>query len=228
MINVGNIRNSKIETDPWEHLIVDNILESTVFNELASKLSNLSPQLEHIERNEDGWWPYELEEMGVDQKTIDMIMNINRKFLEISDIILEKFTNPSRSNSGYYSVPRMNYTPSYNADKVHDDGDETDKSIIIIIYFHPTCSPGTKLYKNKSPESFVKEIPWRQNSALIISPKEGVTWHAFEAKNEGRFTLNFYYEKLEYSGVVHKFNNKKLMWFYQAMATDNFMIELKK
>jgi hypothetical protein len=27
---------------------------------------------------------------------------------------------------------------------------------------------------------------------------------------------------------VHKFNNKKLMWFYQAMATDNFMIELKK
>jgi hypothetical protein len=154
--------------------------------------------------------------------------NINRTFLEISDIILEKFTNPSRSNIGYYSVPRMNYTPSYDSDKIHDDGDEPDKSIIIIIYFHPTCSPGTNLYKNKSPESFVKEITWRQNSALIISPKEGVTWHDFKAKDEGRFTLNFYYEKLEYSDVVHKFNNKKLMWFYQAMATDDFMIELKK
>jgi hypothetical protein len=228
MINVENIRNSEINTDPWEHLVVDDILDPIVFDELSLTLSILSPQLEKIERNKDGWWPFELEAMGVDQKTIDMVMNINRKFLEISDIILEKFTNPSKSNVGYYSIPRMNYTPSYNSDKIHDDGDEPDKSVIIIIYFYPECSPGTKLYKTKSADSFVKEVTWKQNSALIISPKEGVTWHDFEAKDSGRITLNYYYEKLEYSDVVHKFNNEKLMWFYQAMSTNNFMIELKK
>jgi hypothetical protein len=228
MINIKNIKNAEIRTDPWEHLVIENILDLDIFKKLVEEFKKLTPKLIDVKRNKDGWWPNELADMGVDQEIIDILMNINRQILQNSDVVLEKFSNSNRSEIGYYSVPRFNFTPPFDRGQIHDDGDVDDKSMIMVIYLFPDEACGTCLYKNGDVNSFVTEIPWTPNSSMIFVPKQGVSWHDFQAKDLERLTLNFYYEKLEYSNVVQSFSFEKMSWFYEAMSSDNFMIEFKK
>jgi hypothetical protein len=228
MINIKNIKNAEIRTDPWEHLVVENILDLDIFNKLVKEFKKLTPKLIDVKRNKDGWWPNELADMEVDQEIIDILMNINRQILQNSDVVLEKFSDPNRSEIGYYSVPRFNFTPPFDRGQIHDDGEVHDKSMIMIIYLYPNETYGTCLYRNKDLDSFVTEVPWVTNSAMIFSPRLGKTWHDFQAKDVERFTMNFYYEKLEHSYVVQNFNIEKMTWFYEAMTSEDFMIEFKK
>jgi hypothetical protein len=227
MLNLENLKNAKLLTEPWEHLLVDNILEKEIFEQLVEEFKKITPKLIDIKRNKDGWWPNELADMGISSDIINIIMKINRQILENSNTILDKFSDPNRSNIGYYSVPRYNFTPPFDRGQIHDDGEVQDKSMIMIIYLYPEKTHGTCLYKEKDLTSLVKEVPWNPNRAMIFAPRLGKTWHDFKANDVERFTMNFYYEKLEHSDCVNNFDSGKMSWFYQAMGTDNLMIELK-
>jgi hypothetical protein len=227
MINVESIITAEISSVPWEHLVVENILNQEIFEMLSSELLKVSPHLKNIQRNKNGWWPFELIKMGITQDVIDVIMKINKQILDNSNLILSKFKNPNRSSIGYYSVPRFAYTPANERGQIHDDGEAQDKSMVMVIYLYPPVSHGTCLYSEKNLDTFIKELPWKPNSATIFAPREGVTWHDFKADIKERLTMNFYYEKLEHSHHINHFGEEKVTWFYEEMTKNNLIVEFK-
>lgn len=218
MLNINQIKNSKIIKEPWEHLEITNFLQDDVFNIILEESKNLSEVLENTTRNTNGFWPFELLQMGMKKSIVDIIMEINKEVLRNHNIFTSKFTNPKISNIGYYSIPRLGYTPRYGVGELHDDGHGQDnKTIVIVVYLHPSVNEGTYLYNDGTFDSLSKRVDWQPNKALVFAPKQGVTWHNFKTADSGRYILNFYCEKIEDSHYIHTFGDNKISWFY-----DNF------
>lgn len=218
MLNINQIKNSKIIKEPWEHLEIPNFLRDDVFDKIVNECENFLEVLENTPTNTNGFWPFELLQMGMKKSVVDIIIEINKEVLNNNDIFISKFTNPNISNTGYYSIPVIGYTPKYGFGELHDDGHGQDnKTIIIVMYVHPKTNEGTYLYKEETLDSLVKRIDWQPNKALVFSPKRGVTWHNFKTEDSGRCVLNFYCQKIENSYYIHNYGYDKMTWFY-----DNF------
>jgi hypothetical protein len=218
MINLNEIQKSKVIKEPWEHLEIENFLDQKIFNDIAKESNLLVPVIENTPRNNNGFWPFELLNMGYSKNIVDIIMEINKEVLKNHQLFVSKFTDPDTSNIGYYSIPRVGYTPRFKRGEIHDDGDEQDnKTIIIIVYMEPSVCEGTCLYTEKNFDSLKKQVKWQQNKALIFTPKKGITWHDFKTNEEGRFVLNFYCEKIEDSYLIHRFSDDKIAWFYNNL-----------
>lgn len=237
MINVKEIKLSKLYKIPWEHLIVDNFLDDDVFKQITEELQITQKTLINQKRNTDGWWPFHLENMGVSKKTTDLIMEINREILD-NTYIIEKFSDASKSTIGYYSIPRFNFTHPFIKEEIHDDSG--DKTVVILLYLAPENSIGTNLYTKNTLSSLSKTIEWKPNRAVFFAPKKNVTWHDFESNNLPRYTINFYFEKLEQLDIITSINRttsencisrtEKTCWFYNELSKkeNNISIELKQ
>lgn len=226
MINIENILNTPVEKEPWEHLRVENILEEETYNVILNECLRLSEKLKQSPMNSNGYWPNELIKLGTNKNILDTILDVNKIILNNSQKILNKFSNSNKSNVGYYSVPRFGRMPKNTVEHIHDDIDDGDnKSLVMVIYLHPSKAPGTKFYSNESPDSFVKEIKWKQNTAMIFSPVKGVTWHNFQSGDEPRLSYNFYCEKIEESKIINDVNEEKFEWFYKELSNNKLMVE---
>lgn len=227
MINLDAILQSKINSEPWEHLVIRNVLNQDSFNAIRSDIVSIMPKLKDQLWDKNGYWPFELLSLGVKQETVDLIMQVNKSFLDLYETILSKFSQPNKSKIGYYSIPRLAFTPVNSQGLLHDDGDEYDKTLITILYLYPDDSNGTRLYTENSLESFAKQVDWAPNTAVMFSPLENVTWHDYKSTNEERVILNFYYERLECSNYINNFSPEKLEWFYNEISKGQLIKEFK-
>lgn len=225
MINLNEIQKSKVIKEPWEHLEIENFIDQKIFNHILKESKLLESVIKNNPRNNNGFWPFELLNMGYSKHIVDIIMEINKEVLRNYQLFLDKFTNPNISNIGYYSIPRIGYTPKFERGEIHDDGDTQDnKTIIIVVYMDPSVCEGTYLYTDKKYNSLKKQVKWQQNKALIFTPKKGITWHDFKTNNQGRFILNFYCEKLEKSYLTNNFTQDKTLWFYDNLDDITYYI----
>jgi hypothetical protein len=227
MINIDNIFKTPIGTTPWEYQIVDNILTDDFYKTLVNESDKLKQVLSSQPIDQDGIWMFKAKKYGISQEVIDTIFNINQLLLKNATKILNQFSIKNVSDIGYFSIPRLGFCPPGAFGEIHDDGDTMDKTMIMVIYISPEKSKGTRLYSANDPNSFVKELDWKENRAFIFSPVKNVTWHDFVPGEQERVTLLFYYERIEDLSYINRLSIEKKEWFYDNFDNDNLLIELK-
>ena len=226
MINIDNILNTEVIKDPCEYQIIDNVFSQDTYNLIVTEFRKVIPHIKDLPRNTNGWWLYELEQLGMSKECVDLVLKMNKQVLEVAPQCIKKYSNPETSNIGYYSIPRFAYTPPNNREEMHHDAELGDKTMIMAIYLSPEENHGTALYQTEEFDSFVTELPWKANRAFMFAPVKGVTWHDSKSSDE-RLTMAFYYERIEMTHLINNFEDKnKMMWFYEQMAGDYIMIEL--
>ncbi len=224
MINIDNILNSPLITDPWEFKLVDDILTPDTYQKIVEGTSTLRENAIVEDRDPNGLWMFKAKELGVSDSIIDLIMDINVQLLQRHRDVLKQFSSPMLSKIGYFSIPRFNIIgPNVNG-TIHDEGNS--KTMAMVIYLTPKYTQGTKLYTSEDYNTFVKEVEWRQNRAFLMCSQPGVTWHSFHSDENPRMTLNFYYEKMEKMSYINNLGIDKLNWFYSEYTNNRVSIAI--
>lgn len=222
-MNIENIINSKLLTDPWPHKIIDNVLTEQEYLSICNEAKILERLAIHEPRDPNGLWMFKAKEFGISDKIIDLIMDINIKLLRSYNSVLKDFDQAMISKIGYFSIPRFNFIGPHVNGTIHDEGES--KTMALIIYLSPEESIGTKLYKEENYNSLVKTVDWKINRGFLMCSNPGITWHSFHADSKPRMTLNFYYEKFEKIGYVNNLGTEKSSWFWEEYALGRNSIE---
>jgi hypothetical protein len=227
MINIDNILNTPVQTDPWEYKLIDQILDEELLEKITKEVVKISKFLDGRETDQNGVWLHKAIEYGFDPDVAEMILEVNKKLLHIAPKLMEKFSSTNTSKIGYFSIPRFGYCVAGQSGGIHDDGEFNDKAMIMVIYLYPEESVGTKIYTDDDENTFVKELEWKTNRAFLFAPVKDVTWHNFHANENSRVVLNFYYERMEDLSYLNNLSEDKIEWFYNQFASDNVSVELK-
>lgn len=222
MINIDNIINAPLILDPWPHKIIDNVLDQAVFDQLSKAAKIITDATEQYPRDGDGIWLSTAQSYGVDVDTINNVIKISNEWLKHNSKVLNDFSDAKRSPVGYFSLSAFNFCKENDKSGIHDEG--PCKTTTLVIYLHPEESIGTRLYTDLDENSFVKEIEWKPNRALLFCAKEDVTWHSFWSDNNKRLTLNLYYERLETFESFKKYSLEQQQWFYEQYGQGNLAV----
>ncbi len=193
---IDKILNSSLLIDPWEHKVVDNFLPEDIYKKIREAAKYLTKFTIHGKTNPI--WINEALDMGVEEETIESIVKVTDEILNNIDKILDQFTEPNKSNQGYYAIPKFGVSGKDFQYPIHTES--SHKSLLIVIYLEPDLEYGTRLYSGPKEENFVKEIEWKPNRAFMICPngKNDTTWHTWKnTTSESRVTLNIFCEKIE-------------------------------
>jgi hypothetical protein len=192
MFNISNVLNSKIEVEPWRHQIVNNFFNDFELITTASKklLEHYNNQVITADSCLSVGQVYNI----IGDEVFDIIMESNRSLLDNAENIFSNFPNHRRFNQ-YISIPTFHILPSnLPPQKVHDEA--YDKTASIVVYLYPEHSVGTAFFKTQNRDSFVRELEWKPNRAMIFCGEENVTWHDFYSKENPRITLNYFLREL--------------------------------
>jgi hypothetical protein len=190
MFDIDNLVNSPIFNNPWRHQYIENFFRQADFE----KVKIAATKLEHFYKDKlitaDNCLSLAEVYDTVDEEVFDIILEANRKLLDNIELIVKNFPNHNKFKQ-YISFPSFHILPP-NSDwqKIHDES--SDKTVSIVVYLSPEISIGTTLYKENDRNSENKEIPWKQNSAMLFCGQKGVTWHDFCSRENPRVTLNFF------------------------------------
>jgi hypothetical protein len=215
MINLTNIFSAPVILEPWEHQIIDNFFDEVSFKKIQ-KAAKIFGQLRDFDTPEIVWMN-ELEELGVEDDVVDIIVDAADEIIKNYEKISSLYSNKQVSELGYFNNPRFGVCPPNTINEIHDEG--TNKTMALIVYIDPGETMGTLLYKDNDEESFVKEVEWKPNRALLMFSQPNVTWHRYNSKENTRVTLNFYYEKIEALNHLLKSNSvDKLNWLHSQFS----------
>ncbi len=123
LINKKDILNSEVYTYPWEHQIVDDIIDVDSFNRIQTVCKHLI-NLEHVKKypllskkikqSSLGSWNlsqcfhiYDLINSGISEELVKLVFDISKQFLDIAPQIQSKYSNPRLFDS-YQVVPKIN------------------------------------------------------------------------------------------------------------------------
>jgi len=173
---------------PWPHIIEDNFLKQTDFRELldisttlptghdnqvivASSIISIDGRIEKIAE-------------GISEALLKSIhRNCNEKLVEHL-----KALAPQKVELYDYSIISILRTGKNYSYRIHDD--VAEKLLSVVVYIDPEDNRGTLCYKSPSKKSFVYEVPWKQNRALVFSRLGRRTWHSYCGDKENqRITL---------------------------------------
>lgn len=198
---IENIVSSKVIADPWQHQVIDNFFDHRAFTELRSFCEkNFSKYA--ITRNStiDPINLIDLKKV-MPSSLYQNLWDYNKLILKNSKDLLENFPDHRRHHN-YYSMPSFHFMDKTAGE--HPIHDETlDKCLSIVLYISPDVSHGTKIYSSPSKESFVNEIRWKPNRALLFCGRESTTWHSFGTGQHDRITLNFFLRKSDLSDATY-------------------------
>jgi hypothetical protein len=212
MLNIENILESPIITNPWQYQLVDNILTKESYDKILEGGKILAEAAAQEPRDPNGIWMHDAAKYGVPNDTINLIMDLNLQFLQNHNKVLARYQNAMNSKIGYFSIPRYNFIGPNVDGTIHDEGN--NKTIAMVMYLSPEKTIGTRLYTEENYNSFVKEVEWKPNRAFIMCSQPGITWHSFHSDHQSRLTLNFYYEKMENMQYINNLGIEKINWFY--------------
>lgn len=224
MINIENILSTKIETYPWPYQLVDNILADNSFQIILDGTQILKEKAIFEPRDPNGLWMFKAHELGVDDKVVDLIMDINVQLLTRYKDVLALFDDAMHSKLGYFSIPRFNFIGPNVKGTIHDEGDS--KTMALVIYLSPEQTQGTKLYTTQDYSSLAKQVEWKPNRGFLMCSQPGTTWHSFASDHCPRLTVNFFYEKMEKMSYINNLGDKELSWFYEEFANDRVSISI--
>jgi len=204
MFDIRNFINSKIETYPWRHQIIENFFNDSDFKEIETTCKKL---LEHYKgmpiTGHDCLTIGQVYDI-IGDKAFKIIMESNRVLLDNFDDVISNFPN-HRKFSKYFCIPTFHILPeNYGPQKIHDEA--YDKTASLVVYLYPETSVGTALFKTEKQESFVHELEWKQNRAMLFCGEENVTWHDFYSKDNPRVTLNYFFREIKSNMIADNDN----------------------
>jgi hypothetical protein len=189
-----------------------------MFEKFKKAAVHLSKTEKDDEYYSDGVWPSDFNTLGLDESLYQNTLDIADQLLSCQEKLLEQFDNFLESKIGYYNIPRFNYSIEHGNSSIHDEG--KSKTMALVIYLIPETTNGTKLYNGPNPENLVSELEWKPNRAMLMISQPGITWHSYKSNGGPRFTLNFYFEKMESLSNLDNFNLDRKLWFYDQMSKD--------
>jgi hypothetical protein len=216
LINLAAIIDSPIINDPWPYKIIDNVLPPDVFEKFRKAATILSSVEKDDQYYADGIWPNEFVELGLESSLADDVILIADQLLTIKTELLMQFPKHINSQVGYYNIPRFNYSIGNQNSAIHDEG--TSKTMALVIYLIPAQTAGTRLYNGPDETSFVTEVEWKPNRAMLMMSQPGVTWHSYKGNGFPRYTLNLYYEKMESLDYFSNLGLDRKLWFYDMLG----------
>ena len=204
MINKDLILNSEVYDYPWEHQIVDNIIDAESFNRIRSICKHLVDR-ENIKKYplltkkmkqacmgsfnlSQSFHVYDLINAGVSEDTVELLHDISQEFLEITSEIHSKYSNP-RFFDNYQAITQINMDFQGVPRDVHDE--YPIKSVSVVIYLDPEENEATALHLDESDESIVKIPEWKLNRGLIFCGEENKTWHSCKVKENKKIRFAF-------------------------------------
>ena len=208
MINIDNILAAPVHELPWQHKLIENVLSQELLDKITSECIRVKDHIAEHKLSEDSVMIFQ---SGFNQEVLDAIFAINKQFLAISPDLMKQFDTDNTSDLGYFSIPRLNFTQQGHVEKIHDDGDTKDKSLIMTIYIYPNISSGTRFYKD---DELFKITEWSPNRAFLFAPKTNETWHSFNTDTVDRITLSFFYERMEDISYINRLSTDIVGWFY--------------
>jgi hypothetical protein len=225
MTDISNIHSSKVINDPWPHKVIKNVLSQSA---LAAALKIVT-ELSKIDKNEieDTLWIPDIIKITGLEKECDLIVDAADAIIKELDPILECFEDRQNSKLGYFNNPRFGITVE-NADdgELHDE--PSYKVMSLVIYLSPDKSIGTLLYRENNEDSFAYEIEWAVNNGLLFCTIPNKTWHKYITDSNRRFTLNFYFEKLESLDMSRDSHNiDHLLWLYDQFDKGKLIKTIK-
>lgn len=220
MINIEALKKAEVATDPWPHLVIDDF----ILPEHYSTIKSLSKRIVEYDEFHDKeiLWMSDLSKYFGANEEIRLIVDIADVIIKEYETFAEKFPERQVSNLGYFNNPRFGISMEQSIGEIHDEG--TNKVMALIVYLEPEESKGTLLYKDNDVNTFVKEVEWKPNRAMLMFSVPGKTWHKFDSTDRKRLTLNFYYEKLEALEHVRKnFEPEKVLWLFNEFGKDKLV-----
>jgi hypothetical protein len=194
MIDIDNIRRSKLLVNPWPHKVIKNFLSKESLS-AALKIVNKLSELDKDDVQDTLWMTDILKITGY-EKEVELIIDAADKLIKNLDVVSSEFREQLKSNLGYFNNPRFSVTTEGADDgEIHDEPNY--KVMSLVIYLHPTSSIGTLLYLDNDEDTLHHEVEWQVNSALMFYTIPNKTWHKYMTDGKRRFTLNFYFETLE-------------------------------
>lgn len=195
MIDIQKIHDAPILTDPWQHKIIDDFFPPEVFQKIRKAAEHLTQYTE--EGKTKPIWMHEAMQLGVDEDTVNDIITAADDVLDNINDIVKGFNSLNSSTIGYFAMPKFGVSGKNFKYPVH--AESSHKVLLFVIYLFPDQDNGTKLYREKTEDSLVKEIEWKPNRAFLTCPgPNDITWHNWvNTMNPSRVTLNIFCEKLE-------------------------------
>jgi hypothetical protein len=200
MFDINNFINSKIETHPWRHQIIDNFFDESDFVEIEQCCIELLKHHEGLAITGHDCLNIGQVHQIIGDNAFNIIMESNRKMLDNFDKIVNNFPNHRQFNK-YFCIPTFHILPSnFGPQKIHDEA--YDKTSSLVVYLYPKSSVGTALFTDNTQESFVSELEWKQNRAMLFCGEKNVTWHDFYSKKNPRVTLNYFIRELKSETLI--------------------------
>ncbi len=188
-LNLDRLRAAKLETDPYEFVIVPGFLS-------AESLRRINETFPRIERG--GSYPIESLEAGMTIK--EVIDELDGP--EFQAIIEEKFGIELAGRPKMYSL--RGYTRRKDG-QIHTDS--KDKIITVLLYLNETWSDsGGRLRILRSGndlDDFVAEVP-PDNGTLLVFKRSEVSWHGHHPFEGPRRSLQMNWMTSESSKGIHK------------------------
>lgn len=157
----------KVETNPFEHLIIDNHADNykDIIKDILSVLKSGKIKRAHTLVK------------GTNLRNLNLAA-IN-KFIDSIDLkeYLNTFTKV-REYEKLHQFSELNICVGEVSYRIHDE--TPNKIISAVSYFYPKESIGTYLY-NKD-KTFNKEIDWIPNRTLIFAGDTETSWHSYHNK----------------------------------------------
>lgn len=227
VLNIKKVTETPITDKPWEHQVIERLFTDEAFATIQTELVRLLPVLREQDKNHNGWWVFELENLGMSKEVGELIMEANKELLSVVEDWLPLYSSPQKSEIGYFSIPRISYSaPGEGIEEMHHDAEKQDKTMICVNYVYPENNRGTRLYTTKEQYSFHHETKFAPNTGFIFAPIDNVTWHDVHVNTNERIGIGLYYEPLEKSYYINDYGEEKMMWFYEEMAKDRISKEL--
>lgn len=185
---VEQILKTPVITDPWSYQIINDSIPLNFFNRLQEQthpLLNLD-----LENKLKLIAPDEFKDYGID--AYDEVYEMAESILKNEKKLSKDLYPDARRYSSVTVYAHLSITPPLPYKfPIHEEG--LEKYWSCVTYITPDQNVGTKIYKTKNEDSFVKEAPWQPNSTFVFCGKKGVTWHSYESNQSvNRITLNFF------------------------------------
>jgi len=183
----------KIETYPWEHLIIDNFYDEQLF-------ANMKKEMSEFIREKKNNYTHDIRK----QKRfliMDTDINFPKILPETYKCLISRPVDASYLDffskvRDYISIKAESEINVCLDDLDYPIHDENIKKILsCVVYVMPEESRGTILYDKD--KNFVKELEWKPNTMFIFPGLEGITWHSYKCiPGSYRITINTFLKDL--------------------------------
>ncbi len=194
MFDIDRIVTTPLIMLPWRHQVITSFFDDYNFDVIRKGAERmLAAKLSKTYFGENGINLFEARSF-IGDEAFNIISATNRTMLDNINRIYNLYPRHRRYEK-LISIPTFHLIRNGDGNNaIHDEA--IDKTCSIIVYISPNKSTGTLLYKEPNYESFVNEVEWNPNTAILFCAETGVTWHDFHNHDSGdRVTLNFFIEK---------------------------------